>query len=586
MPRKDCDPLSALIARLALNIGTQPGMKNLSLVAEAMKSHLPEISREEIVRAINESSLAHARAISDTQRQLADLRREARTDKALKAKIDELQGHIDAGTTPTPASRQDRSPDAIKALRSIRDHIAGQIRQGEPARRLRLLQSIDSLTERLEAVREAPPQAAASKPVSQELARLMYERDELQRQIRETINSWRPKTFFHRAAEPLNTARAIMTSVDFSAVLRQGGFIAIGHPIRATRALPAMFKAAASERYARASNAEIKTRANAPMYSKADLYLAEHSGASSKAEEAYRSDWAERIPLLKHVVKSSQRAYTTFLNTLRADSFDAMAETLGRDGVFTEAEAKAVAEFINIATGRGAPNRQVGEVLTAAFFSPRYVASRFQLLAAPLTGFRFGGGSLRTRKLIAREYARYIAGLGVVYGLANLAGAELEFDPRSSDFGKIKLGDTRIDPLSGMSQAAVLVSRLSTGQRKTLDSKELIPTQGGFQTTVEFLRNKLAPIPAASFDVADIASGRRPPPGHPQSYREVGQGLVTPMSFRDIHDSMVEHGIPKGAALGLLAVFGAGVQTYDERNTRTGRPSRPGRAKGREQPSR
>src|SRR5690606_18698368 len=97
------------------------------------------------------------------------------------------------------------------------------------------------------------------------------------------------------------------------------------------------------------------------------------------------------------------------------------------------------------------------------FFAPRLVASRFQLVL----GQPFYGGTARTRKLIAQEYAKFLTGIGLVYLLSGLMGAELEFDPRSSDFGKIKVGNTRIDPLAGISQVTVLLYRLGSGQIKT-----------------------------------------------------------------------------------------------------------------------
>src|SRR5690606_28503671 len=112
-----------------------------------------------------------------------------------------------------------------------------------------------------------------------------------------------------------------------------------------------------------------------------------------------------------------QRAYTTALNVLRADSFDAMVQTLARGAEVTQAEADAIAEYVNNATGRGSLGKWEGAAmqLNTIFFAPKYVLSRFRLLFEPLIGFRFGGGSKRTRALLAKEYARYLIGMGLVY---------------------------------------------------------------------------------------------------------------------------------------------------------------------------
>src|SRR6185436_8004561 len=158
-----------------------------------------------------------------------------------------------------------------------------------------------------------------------------------------------PEKIIGAAGEVLNTSRAVLTSMDLSAVLRQGGFIAFAHPIRAAKAFPAMFKALRSEAGQHAVDQEILARKNYPLYQQSKLYLSEHGHKLSQMEEAYMSRWADKIPL----VAASQRAYVTFLNKLRADSFDAMANGLARNKELTEVEAKAIANFVNVATGRG-----------------------------------------------------------------------------------------------------------------------------------------------------------------------------------------------------------------------------------------
>lgn len=363
--------------------------------------------------------------------------------------------------------------------------------------------------------------------------------------------------------EILNTSRAIMTSADLSAVLRQGGFIALAHPVRAAKSFPAMFKAFASEAGQHAIDQEIARRPNFPLYQRSKLYLSEHGKSLSKMEEVYQSRLAEKIP----IVAGSARAYTTFLNKLRADSFDAMAKSLSKDGTLTPEQASAISNFINVATGRGTLPGGWDAALTAmnkGFFAPRYVASRFQLLA----GQPLYRGTAATRKLIAGEYARYLLGIGVVYGLAKMAlgdDASIETDPRSSDAGKIKIGNTRIDPLSGLQQVTVAASRFAKGERKTLASGRIVEQERA-KTLGEFLRTKLAPIPGAAWTATEILSGQRPPKPYPQTLPEVGVNLVVPMSIGDIYDAMKEQGVDEGTALALLAIFGAGVQTFGGTN--------------------
>ncbi len=356
----------------------------------------------------------------------------------------------------------------------------------------------------------------------------------------------------------LNLARAVRTSFDLSAVLRQGGFIALGHPIRAVKGFPAMMRAFASEKGLFELNKEIQSRPNAELYKSSKLHLNDPNDPHlSKMEEVYMSRWAQKIPGVSH----SERAYTGFLNRLRADSFDAMAKSIGHPP--TPEEAKAISNFVNVATGRG----NLGSVasgavsLNTAFFAPRYVLSRFELLA----GQPLYRGTASTRIAVAKEYGRFLGGLAVVYALAKASGATINPDPRSSDFGKLKFGNTRVDMLSGLSQTAVLLSRLGTGKISTPHGTQSIRGNVPFgqpdsaSVLGRFLRTKLSPWLGSSVDVLSgkDLSGNKVTPA------TMAQNLVVPLSFGDIYDAMRDQGVAKGTALGILAIFGAGVQNYN-----------------------
>ena len=242
-----------------------------------------------------------------------------------------------------------------------------------------------------------------------------------------------------------------------------------------------------------------------------------------------------------------------------------MEATLARNGTVTDAEAKAIANYINVATGRGHAllGEQAAPGLATIFFAPRYTMSRFQLLAGqPLLG-----GSVRTRGLIAKEYAKYLTGVGVALGLGALAGGEIETDPRSSDFGKIKFGNRRINLLSGLSQATTLVSRAATGQTKTASGeiRDLVGDkvkfgQGNLQDTLaRFARTKLSPAFGTALDLrlGKNVVGEKVTPGSALAQ------LAVPLSLRDIYDSMKDNDVPEGMAMAALSLFGANIQNYD-----------------------
>lgn len=360
----------------------------------------------------------------------------------------------------------------------------------------------------------------------------------------------------------MNSARDIMTSFDLSGTLRQGGMLTIARPVRGARAFVESIKAMRSPEVQHRIETEIKSRPNYVngTYKQAKLYLSDHHDVMSRAEEAIRSTWSKKIP----GVGASQRAFTTFQNVLRADSFDAMAKSIAGDRPLTSTEGKAIANYINKATGRGdlGLKESGANLFSDVFFAPRYVASRFQLLA----GQPLYRGTPQTRLLIAKEYARYLAGIGVIYGLAKWAGGTIELDPRSSDFGKAKFGHTRVDPLSGLQQATVLLSRLGTGSVKTLRGQVKniygkVPIGSPTSGTVlaHFLRSKLSPIVGSGVDVL-TGTDFNDNPVTPQS----AALRFIPLTFGDIYTEMKNEGILPGAAFSLLSILGAGVQNFDE----------------------
>lgn len=482
--------------------------------------------------------------------------------EAAKERLAVLQAHLKNGTVPDVRPRQQSKNPVMKAIQQRLADARKELAQSEPSQRARLRKSIGELEAKLEAGQFALPDGAP-RPASPEIERLQYERDKLRRKIRAEINELRPKTVWDRIASPLNLSRSFITTFDLPPMFRQGSFITLGNPVRSTRAAVAGLRGMFSDFNARKQLADIEARPNAPLYARAKLYLADMDGSPSAREEAFVGRLADKIPLVRSVIHASERNYTVFLNRLRADTFDAMAASLSRNGEPTMEEAQAIARFINIATGRGDFGRfeQTMSGLAPVFFSPRYVGSRLQLLALqPLSG-----GSAATKKLIAKEYGKALLGAGLVATLAMAAGADLEDDPTDPDFLKLKFGSTRLDFLAGLSQTAVITTRMGYGTAKTIDALARGKTratkyaQSEAAVAGKFLRSKLSPMASLSLN---LATGEDYV-GDKVTKTKIAQDLFQPLSFRDIYDAMEEQGAPKGLSMWILSLFGVGMQTYD-----------------------
>lgn len=392
--------------------------------------------------------------------------------------------------------------------------------------------------------------------------------------------------------ETSHLSRAIMTSVDLSAVFRQGGVASFAHPKLAAETSREMLQAVLS------TQAEFKAAENIrndPLYQfamTAKLSITEDEGKITRQEEAYMGRWA-RHGLGKEgtaVNKASQfalapvaasaRAYTTFLNGMRFKLFKLMVENLGKGGQVTLDEAKVIAHYINVATGRADLGKynQVLANMSTVFFAPRYVLSRFQYFAMPFYLLPSSKVSGRVKKAIALEYARYATGLGIFLGAAVALGSLLfddddddekptvELDPRSSDFMKIKIGETRIDPLSGFSQTVAFVSQVALGRKKSVNG-EIQDLRGEghkfgqpdtWSVMADFGRKKFAPIPSA---VTNVITGENVI-GEKVTALTAARDLFVPLSLSEISDTMQARGVPAGSAITILSLLGMGGGTY------------------------
>jgi hypothetical protein len=494
---------------------------------------------------------------------------EKRTLAALEAKAKELHGFLGAGTLPAGAAKPKATTPAVEAARGLVKELRSRIAQSDPAVAARLQKQIAQMEALIASGNFGQPVSKPSLVRSKAVERLQYQRDRLRNQIRSEIQDLKPTTIWQKITSPFQTARILMTTGEMSYVLRQGGFFAMGHPIKAMKAFGTSLRAFASEQQAYRIQQEIENHELAPLAARAKLHISpmDGTGKLSKMEEIYMGKIAGKIPGLANF----QRAGVIFLNKLRIDHFELLVNSLA-GGEPTQAQAEALAMLVNESTGRGGLGKAepIAVGLNTVLFAPRYVTSRFQMLAL----HSMWRGDMQTRKIIAKEYARYLIGLAVMYGLAALAGFKVGVDPRSPDFGKIIIGDTRIDPLSGLSQAVVFVSRMISGQTASSTGK-VSDIRGevkyGKTTAVDvmarFARSKASPMIGTAIDLASGTDYM----GKPVTPRSMTK-MLYPITYGDIAEQFVNEKIPQATAVSLLAFLGEGVQRYEQQKSKSKMP--------------
>ena len=352
----------------------------------------------------------------------------------------------------------------------------------------------------------------------------------------------------------INVPRTLMASWDASAPFRQGIMLAPGHPVAFTRNVHTMFRAMFSEQYAQDMYRALLERPNAQLYSDSGLYIAPLNGKLAEREEQFMSRMAEFVP----GVRASERGYVTFLNQLRADVFDDTVRNwkgLPRDAK----DFHDLGQYINAFTGRGRLPDKLSDltpVLNAAFFSPRFFVSRIQANSMAFTA------SPAVRSLVIKDLLKFygsgMAALGVV---AASGVADVELNPTSADFGKIRIGDYRYDFWGGQQQIARVIAQVVSGQRKSSITGETSDANWG-PVVANFIRGKLAPIPATVIDFAtgESVQGDEVTVSRETFQQQAAERLV-PIFIQDLSEAVAEDGLTGGLMIGP-AFFGMGVQHY------------------------
>lgn len=363
-----------------------------------------------------------------------------------------------------------------------------------------------------------------------------------------------------------NIPRSVMSSFDLSFGGRQGIFAAPRYRKEFWSSWKSQFKMFGSEKvYQEAMDNVTKN----PLFG-----LARDSGISftnigrvmTQREERFMSQWAEKIPIAGKLVGASGRAYTGFANKFRMDMFASIikdAERLKLNPLKNADLAQEIAEFVNNATGRGKLPQGIersAQVLNAFFFSPRLISSRLRLLLP--------AEYIKAEPFVRKEYLKTLltfAGTAMtIMSLAKLGGAEVGTDARSADFGKIKIGNTRIDILGGLQQYIRLAAQLYSGEIVSSTTGEIYTLGEGYKPLTRldilerFVEYKEAPIFSFLTGLLKGQDFEGKPINVP---KEIGARFI-PMALQDIYDIAKDD--PTLLPLSVLGIFGIGIQTYGQ----------------------
>jgi hypothetical protein len=382
------------------------------------------------------------------------------------------------------------------------------------------------------------------------------------RPMRKKVRGW--------VIDVFNLPKSMIASLDFSAPLRQGAILSFSHPKVAVGAFREMF--AQSFSYVKSEQWIDKLWASdiyIPL-KKAGLYVSEPTSKLAAKEEQFMTNLAHKIPIYGKLVSGSERAYTGYLNKLRVDVFSQgfdYLNSLGYNFQKNPEKYKALADFINNASGRGKLGmfEPLATSLNAIFFSPRLVASRINLL----NPVKYAKMPKEVRKMALKDMGIFIGTGMTILALCKAAGAEVEYDPRSADFGKIRIGDLRLDIWAGFQQPIRTFVQFVTGRRKATTtgvvskiSKDVFPYDSRIDVLGSFARSKLSP---SSGLVWTLIEGENIL-GEEVTPKMIAEGTLIPLYVNDINEIYQEEGLAIGGLASVSSLFGIGAQYYGERD--------------------
>lgn len=364
--------------------------------------------------------------------------------------------------------------------------------------------------------------------------------------------------------------KSIKSTGDISAPFRQGALLML-RPLQwrqAGKAWAQQFRAFKTKNFEEINQA-IASHPDAQLMDDAGLYLANRANEGvSQGEEAFLRRSGSKISetvAKTPGIKSFEQMYTTFLDTQRVERFAQFKRAIDKAGLAPEEAQKAykaAAEWINIATGRGSLGQRIDksfEALNFFLFSPRYVASRLNVFnpAMYIRNASSPGGRAVLKGQMA-DLVQFAGTVASVMYMAKAAGADVQLNPNSSDFLKVRFGNTRYDLGAGLQQVMRLIYRVGADIGRAARREKPKPGQTAIDIGETFLSYKLSP-PAGVF--RDFIK-QRTVDKKPFTAGGAAVDLIAPIQWADFVEAYQKEGWG-GVGKSLPGVVGIGASIQE-----------------------
>jgi hypothetical protein len=306
----------------------------------------------------------------------------------------------------------------------------------------------------------------------------------------------------------------------------------------------------------------------ADVYSRENYLNGKYEAAKviAKHEEQYPTSLPDRIPLIGKVFKASEVAFKGSGLRMRTDLFDLLEKNAKGNGVNTTDSAwlKDTGKMINALTARGQwGKRGEGTFVRIFLWAPKMLKANLDVMS--MHGLGAGFKTNWARKQAAINLLKIVGETATVMMIAKAINPDsVEPNPTSSDYGKIKIGETRFDITGGKAAIVTLAARLIKNHSKSATTDLITPYGEGygersrFDAILDFLMNKVTP------PISLITQWLKGETRQGEEFtigRSVYSGF-TPISLQNFID--LKDGVSADKIAGaIIDIIGISANTYD-----------------------
>ena len=365
--------------------------------------------------------------------------------------------------------------------------------------------------------------------------------------------------------------KAIKASMDNSAIFNQGWKVLTTHPKiwanNSKATFGVMWKTLGGQNVERELHADIRSRPR----SIDGTYRRMGLDVYGVTEESFPTSAPSRIPGLGRLYKASEAAFTYFAQKNRVDLADLYLDLAEKAGVdlTNKKELESIGKLVNSLTSRGHLGKlePVATTINNVFFSPRnwkanidfITAHQFQKQVSPFV-----------RKQAAMNMIKMIVFTAIVLAVAKAADDDaVDWDPRSANFGNIKVGNSRFNVSGGFGSIVTLASRFLSWSTKSSTTGNITPLNtgkwGGMtvgDVVGNYSENKLSPI-ASVFK--EIFLTNEDFEGNKPTFGGEAYNLLMPLGIASDIEAYHDPQAADMLAVAIADFLGIAVNTYSKK---------------------